>query len=237
MSHTQFQLNGIMNNLFGNLRGDAMQVPERLRRQLALISSEYQEMALASLALSWLLDFRNRDVGLNAGKNVEGFDCLAYVEEKFLKEIDMDNPPTTLTGQVLAEHIDELIELVCIEVRDGVADVIVTCDGLAWRLGADRDADLDEVIRSNFSKFCETQEQAEASARHYEDELRVPVNIIYDDDTGIRSIVSSEDTTGQDGIFYPKGKILKPLHYSRPKLGPVPETLSLPKFTGLQESV
>lgn len=49
------------------------------------------------------------------------------------------------------------------EIRDGIADVLVTTYGLAHRMGIDADADMKAVSASNFSKFyVGTQSQAES---------------------------------------------------------------------------
>lgn len=110
-----------------------------------------------------------------------------------------------------------------IEVRDGMADVVVTVGGLAHRLGVDIDADLEEVYQSNMSKFLLDEEAGgyhTYQSIHNEAGLRAALLGISVDiketAPGVWALTSSEDQTGKDGKFYPKGKLLKPSTYREP---------------------
>lgn len=73
---------------------------------------------------------------------------------------------------------------------------------------------FNEVVRSNFSKFCQSEEEAQQTVQHYLDTLGVKVDYQAEDDFFI--IRSTEDQTGKDGKAYRKNKILKSIHFSEP---------------------
>lgn len=122
--------------------------------------------------------------------------------------------------ELIKEEFQELIHAIeqhdFTEVRDAVADILVTTYGLAYRAGVNADADMDEVHASNMSKFCSTREEAIHTAHKYEKlgvmcSYRQPV-------PGITAVVSASDQTGKDGKFYPEGKLLKSINFKEPKL-------------------
>lgn len=103
------------------------------------------------------------------------------------------------------------------EMRDGVADVLVTTYGLAHRMGIDADADLRKVQDSNMSKFVRGDglaagTEAERVARR----LSVQVAIA-ETAPGVWAVTSKRDQHGSDGKFYPTGKLLKPSTYFEPE--------------------
>jgi NTP pyrophosphatase (non-canonical NTP hydrolase) len=102
------------------------------------------------------------------------------------------------------------------EVRDGTGDVTVTIAGLQHRAGIDAQADLQEINRSNMSKFCTTQVEAIHTAAKYE-KLGVVVSYRHLDN-GWVAVRSAKDQIGKDGKDYPKGKLLKSINYSAPVL-------------------
>ncbi|MDG4812383.1 hypothetical protein P8629_05135 [Hydrogenovibrio sp. 3SP14C1] len=73
---------------------------------------------------------------------------------------------------------------------------------------------FEEVVRSNFSKFCKNQAEAEATVKHYDE--RLGVNVVYDQINDFFVIRSNQDQTGTDGKQYRKDKILKSVHFSEP---------------------
>lgn len=73
---------------------------------------------------------------------------------------------------------------------------------------------FEEVVRSNFSKFCQDQAEAEATVAHYDENLGVKV--VYDQVDDFFVIRSDQDQTGTDGKQYRKDKILKSVHFSEP---------------------
>ena len=73
---------------------------------------------------------------------------------------------------------------------------------------------FEEVVRSNFSKFCKNLAEAEATVKHYAEQLGV--NVVYDQINDFFVIRSNQDQTGNDGKQYRKDKILKSVHFSEP---------------------
>lgn len=73
---------------------------------------------------------------------------------------------------------------------------------------------FEEVVRSNFSKFCKNQAEAEATVKHYDEQLGV--NVVYDQIDDFFVIRSNQDQIGVDGKQYRKDKILKSIHFSEP---------------------
>jgi len=102
------------------------------------------------------------------------------------------------------------------EIRDGIADVLVTTYGLAFRAGIDADADLQTVQDSNMSKFVRGSFQ-DAKAAGYEILDRTGLVGTWSETApGLWAITSAKDQTGRDGKQYPKGKLLKPATYQGP---------------------
>lgn len=101
------------------------------------------------------------------------------------------------------------------QIRDGIADVLVTTFGLAHRAGIHADQDLQRVYESNMSKFLFNAETAYAEADRIFHEKELSVCI---DETApeVWALKSAADQHGKDGKFYPKGKLLKPSTYKEP---------------------
>lgn len=102
------------------------------------------------------------------------------------------------------------------EVRDGIADVLVTTYGLGHRAGLDCDADLDAVYKSNMSKFIKGDLKAAQDAG---DEIGQRTGLeleLQETAPGIWAITSLRDQLGLDGKEYPAGKLLKPSTYENP---------------------
>lgn len=123
--------------------------------------------------------------------------------------------------QMVKEEFEELCAAVHAldmkEIRDGVADVLVTVYGLAFRAGINADSDLEAVYRSNMSKFVNwTEEDAIKASWEVHNRLHISVDYI-ESAPGIWAIRSLEDQTGADGKQYPKGKLLKPSTYVEPE--------------------
>lgn len=103
------------------------------------------------------------------------------------------------------------------DVRDGIADVLVTTYGLAHRIGIDADADLRAVQDSNMSKFIRGGiDRANREAREISDRLTINT-IASETQPGLWAITSASDQVGYDGKDYPKGKLLKPASYQQPQ--------------------
>ena len=71
-----------------------------------------------------------------------------------------------------------------------------------------------EVVRSNLSKFCQNEPEAQQTQVFYKDSLAVKVSYEKVDDFFV--IRSTHDQTGSDGKAYRGGKILKSIHFSEP---------------------
>ena len=77
-----------------------------------------------------------------------------------------------------------------------------------------------EVVRSNLSKFCQNEAEAQQTQAFYKDSLGVEVGYEKVDDFFV--IRSSYDQTGLDGKAYRGGKILKSIHFSEPNFSHIP---------------
>ncbi len=73
---------------------------------------------------------------------------------------------------------------------------------------------FEEVVRSNFSKFCPTEAKAQQTVQHYADTLDVDVR--YDQVDDFFVIRCLADQTGRDGKLYRKDKILKSVDFFEP---------------------
>lgn len=101
------------------------------------------------------------------------------------------------------------------QIRDGIADVLVTTFGLAHRAGIHADQDLQRVYESNMSKFLSNSVDAymEADTIFSKNELSVCIN---ETAPSVWALTSAADQHGKDGKFYPKGKLLKPSTFKEP---------------------
>lgn len=94
------------------------------------------------------------------------------------------------------------------EVRDAIADILYVVYGAAASFGIDADRDYDLVHQSNMSKFCQTEELAQATVESYKKKFEEG-NSPYDSPTYRLS---------SDGKYYvvyneTTGKILKSIDY------------------------
>lgn len=111
------------------------------------------------------------------------------------------------------------------ELRDGIADLLVTVYGLAHRAGIDADADFFEVVISNMSKFDPEQPTddvlktvAKYAAVGVETVQLMSPDPFADpqDDKMLLVTKSSYDQSGSDGKDYPAGKWLKSHNFEEP---------------------
>ncbi|BBP43498.1 hypothetical protein [Thiosulfativibrio zosterae] len=77
-----------------------------------------------------------------------------------------------------------------------------------------------EVVRSNLSKFCQHEAEAQQTQAFYKESLDVAVSYEKVDDFFV--IRSTHDQTGIDGKAYRGGKILKSIHFSEPNFSHIP---------------
>lgn len=122
--------------------------------------------------------------------------------------------------QLIQEEMAELVEGIetknTAEVRDAIADVLVTTYGMAHILGIDADADMAAVQASNMSKLCKTEAEVEATLAFYHDEKGLDVYAGGELPQGW--VKSSKDQTGSDNKFYPANKFLKNTNWFEPEL-------------------
>lgn len=121
---------------------------------------------------------------------------------------------------MIKEEFEELCAAVhagdITEIRDGIADVLVTTYGLAFRAGIDADADLQVVQDSNMSKFVKGDDFDAEEAAH---DVYMRTGLLCstkETAPGLWAITSAKHQTGRDGKQYPKGKLLKPATYQGP---------------------
>jgi NTP pyrophosphatase (non-canonical NTP hydrolase) len=101
------------------------------------------------------------------------------------------------------------------DVRDAIADVLVTTYGLAHILGIDADKDMEEVQQSNLSKLCTTEAEATETIESYD---RIGVKVSTRGEAPEIVIVSNCDQSDIKGKFYPAGKFLKCVNWFEPEL-------------------
>lgn len=109
-----------------------------------------------------------------------------------------------------------------IEIRDGIADVLVTTYGLAHRMGIDADKDMLAVSSSNASKFFTgTEPEAAEACKALADSLGIQVEARMACETGtatpehavcVWAFVSADDSDPER----PRGKLLKAPGYKPP---------------------
>lgn len=99
------------------------------------------------------------------------------------------------------------------ELRDVLSDIMVFALGAYHLMGADAEADMLAVYRSNMSKFCRTEEELEATREKYR-ALGVP---FYEEgEFPARYIKCAEDCVAVTGEKFKKGKFLKGVSYKPP---------------------
>lgn len=116
------------------------------------------------------------------------------------------------------------------ELRDGVADLLFTVIGMAYRAGIPINSDFEEVVRSNLTKFdTHTGEAEKTKAKYMALGIQTycqPVEFT----SGERGTVTyyitfvDGDQTGNDGKFYPNHKWLKSTRFVDIHLAPLGET-------------
>lgn len=75
---------------------------------------------------------------------------------------------------------------------------------------------LGEVIKSNFTKFCKTQQEAEDTVRNYKDVKGINLGIRLHAQSLLYVVYVTANQHDTDGNFYPKGKIMKSIHFKEP---------------------
>lgn len=136
---------------------------------------------------------------------------------------DLSNPDWQKAAKQLHLIQEEMAELVegidtknIAEVRDAIADVLVTTYGMAHILGIDADADMAAVQESNLSKLCKTEQEIENTLAFYQQEKGL--DVYSGGELPEAYVKSAKDQTGTDGKFYPAHKFLKNTNWHEPKL-------------------
>lgn len=115
------------------------------------------------------------------------------------------------------EFLSSILSCNCIGTRiDGcdISDIIKWCEIHSWLKGASLANDVDEVMRSNLSKFCKTTEELNESMNHWSNKFFNVVSKPTGDPQYPFAIYSAKG----NGSDYPEGKLMKPLHYVKPDL-------------------
>lgn len=128
--------------------------------------------------------------------------------------------------KLIQEEMSELVEGVenknIQEVRDAIADVLVTTYGMAHRMGIDADADMVVVDASNMSKFDTSYCDALQSQTKYTDmgvETEIfPTTVEIDGREQDLYIIKSSREQLFNGKTIPKGKFLKSDNFFEPDL-------------------
>jgi len=125
--------------------------------------------------------------------------------------IDLNNEQLTsfrmaLIDEEVEELRDALINKDRVEVIDALSDILYVVYGAGKTFGIDLDKSFDIVHESNMSKFCKTEEEAKATVKYYEQNIKLYKTPTYRQN-GDLWIVYNEDT----------GKILKSINYTPAK--------------------
>lgn len=174
----------------------------------------------------------NELIGNAAGAaNVEQmykqFDLITSEMEELLKGLHMMKEAAKMLASPSEDDRDQAEfdrDAALIEIRDGIADVLVTTYGLAHRMGIDADKDMLAVSTSNASKFFQgTEEEAAKVCYALADSLGIAVEsrqvmtILSDKEGGdlgvyVWAFVSADDSDPER----PRGKLLKAPGYKPP---------------------
>jgi len=107
---------------------------------------------------------------------------------------------------LIAEELKELEEAIAdkdiVEVADALCDIQYVLSGAVLEFGlADKFSALfDEVQRSNMSKACKSQEEAEETVRYYSEERDTPC--FYEKQDGMYLVYRTEDRKTLKSIRY-----------------------------------
>lgn len=113
------------------------------------------------------------------------------------------------------ELLDGLVNRDITEIRDAIADVLVTTYGLAYLMNVNADEDMDKVHTSNMSKFCIDMAEVDATRQKYAD-LGIETDVREAD--RVFAVVSAKEQLDHKGETMPKGKLLKSVNFFEPKL-------------------
>lgn len=99
------------------------------------------------------------------------------------------------------------------ELRDGLADLLFTLSGLAYRCGLPMGEDWMEVVRSNLTKFDRTEDSALLTKTKYQ-AMGIDTRFVQvEDSEGVHYVTRSSHDQVVNGKAYPKDKWLKSHHF------------------------
>lgn len=230
-SATNFELTTRVNQAAGNVPDGT---DAQLRKQGRIILDEVKEL-LGELEMDALFHYDHamisklliETIEQTAEDNdtqVENLDAgivKVYMEAKgFLSALEYQ---TLLFNGGIDEELASPVNRY--KVRGELQDVLVTTYGLAYYLQVDADDDHREVSRANLSKFDPTMDLAIITQMKYRD-LGVSTDIRRTEvhwphfQGAYYANIVSEDVTGTDGKFYPKGKFVKSIRFEEPRYKP-----------------
>ena len=113
---------------------------------------------------------------------------------------------------LIREEVRELEEAVqaedMVEVLDALGDILVVTYGMAYRLGYNADEVYDLIHKSNMSKFCSTEEEAQQTVEKYQREYEAGSSPY-----ATPSYRQSKDKSRWIVFNQDSGKILKNMNY------------------------
>jgi predicted HAD superfamily Cof-like phosphohydrolase len=149
---------------------------------------------------------------------------LAIVDFELASKV-LDGWPEGVSDQADIDDFEEAKN----QIRDGIADVLVTTYGLAHRMGIDADKDMKAVSESNMSKFFEGTEAQAMSVEHaLTQSLGIKVERRYSGDVSLEPLDKGRSVGHMDVSVWafvsaddsdperPRGKLLKAPGYKPP---------------------
>ncbi len=162
--------------------------------------------------------------------NMTMAEAMAFMNEAFGNpEVAKDNPAywtrVLKQTQIMFEEAKETLEKGAEaknmqEVRDGIADVLVTILGLAHIAGIPAEEDMDAVLESNLSKICKDIDSVMVTRAKY---LDLGLRTYMEPSTAGGYVVKVDgDQKDNGGKFFPDGKFLKcAVGYKEPVFTPL----------------
>lgn len=185
-----------------------------------LLATESQEPVYIEETHRWLSITRPRNPS-----NEQLRKDLGLVFEEFLEMIESCDSETirffsekfkeSSLSLILSEKAHQNIDAVDLfGLRDGIADVLVTLGNVTYDQNLNPGDDYNKVMRSNWSKYCWSEEEAKKTVQAYQtgthpDKLGTVINCSY-------HVSPKEDITVWV-VRRDDGKILKSINYKSPK--------------------
>ncbi len=162
--------------------------------------------------------------------NMTMAEAMAFMNEAFGNpEVAKDDPAywsrVLKQTQIMFEEAKETLEKGAevrnmTEVRDGIADVLVTILGLAHIAGIPAEEDMDAVLESNLTKICKDMEAVIATKTKY---MRLGLHTRMEESIAGGYVIKVDgDQKDNEGKFFPDGKFLKcAIGYREPVFRPL----------------